>query len=255
MPAWLRRATPARREPRRPFSPSSTPTICGRRPRSSSSSTALQRKADRRSGWPIAGLPASTSATAWCRSVPSRCSRATPWPPCARATGSATARRCSYVAPPSRRQADTTPPLRAQGAQGAEDLLICFRVAEHFAFAVVPRYLVGYRAQAGQHVARCPCSSSVRPSWCWTNTARSSPSTPPSSPIISRPPVSGTPTAPPPPADAADARMPADRGAAASSAVRRPGTSPASPSASPAAACSAASAGRRRLPLYTETIW
>jgi glycosyltransferase involved in cell wall biosynthesis len=38
------------------------------------------------------------------------------------------------------------PSLRARGAQGAEDLLICFRVAEHFAFAVVPRYLVGYRA-------------------------------------------------------------------------------------------------------------
>jgi glycosyltransferase involved in cell wall biosynthesis len=35
--------------------------------------------------------------------------------------------------------------LRAQGAEGAEDLLICFRVAEHFAFAAVPRYLVGYR--------------------------------------------------------------------------------------------------------------
>jgi glycosyltransferase involved in cell wall biosynthesis len=37
--------------------------------------------------------------------------------------------------------------LRAQGAQGAEDLLICFRIAEHFTFAVVPRYLVGYRAR------------------------------------------------------------------------------------------------------------
>ena len=37
------------------------------------------------------------------------------------------------------------PALRARGAEGAEDLLICFRVAEHFAFAVVPRYLVGYR--------------------------------------------------------------------------------------------------------------
>jgi glycosyltransferase involved in cell wall biosynthesis len=36
--------------------------------------------------------------------------------------------------------------LRAQGAEGAEDLLICFRIAEHFTFAVVPRYLVGYRA-------------------------------------------------------------------------------------------------------------
>jgi hypothetical protein len=37
------------------------------------------------------------------------------------------------------------PALRAQGAEGAEDLLICFRVAEHFDFAGVPRYLVGYR--------------------------------------------------------------------------------------------------------------
>ena len=41
------------------------------------------------------------------------------------------------------------PTLRARGAQGAEDLLMCFRVAEHFAFAVVPRYLVGYRATPG----------------------------------------------------------------------------------------------------------
>ena len=38
-PAWRRRATRARRRRRRPISPSSTPTICGRRPRSSSSST------------------------------------------------------------------------------------------------------------------------------------------------------------------------------------------------------------------------
>ncbi|MBY0319768.1 MAG: glycosyltransferase family 2 protein [Reyranella sp.] len=41
------------------------------------------------------------------------------------------------------------PTLRARGAQGAEDLLMCFRVAEHFAFVVVPRYLVGYRATPG----------------------------------------------------------------------------------------------------------
>jgi len=41
------------------------------------------------------------------------------------------------------------PTLRAQGAQGAEDLLMCFRVAEHAGFAVVPRYLVGYRATPG----------------------------------------------------------------------------------------------------------
>jgi glycosyltransferase involved in cell wall biosynthesis len=41
------------------------------------------------------------------------------------------------------------PTLRARGAQGAEDLLMCFRVAEHSGFAVVPRYLVGYRATPG----------------------------------------------------------------------------------------------------------
>jgi glycosyltransferase involved in cell wall biosynthesis len=41
------------------------------------------------------------------------------------------------------------PTLRARGAQGAEDLLMCLRVAEHAGFAVVPRYLVGYRATPG----------------------------------------------------------------------------------------------------------
>ncbi|MBI2737331.1 MAG: glycosyltransferase family 2 protein [Rhodospirillales bacterium] len=41
------------------------------------------------------------------------------------------------------------PTLRARGAQGAEDLLMCFRAAEHADFAVVPRYLVGYRATPG----------------------------------------------------------------------------------------------------------
>jgi glycosyltransferase involved in cell wall biosynthesis len=41
------------------------------------------------------------------------------------------------------------PTLRARRAQGAEDLLMCFRVAEHSGFAVVPRYLVGYRATPG----------------------------------------------------------------------------------------------------------
>jgi len=41
------------------------------------------------------------------------------------------------------------PTLRARGAQGAEDLLMCFRMAEHAAFTVVPRYLVGYRATPG----------------------------------------------------------------------------------------------------------
>jgi glycosyltransferase involved in cell wall biosynthesis len=38
------------------------------------------------------------------------------------------------------------PGLRARRAQGAEDLLMCLRVAEHAEFRVVPRYLVGYRA-------------------------------------------------------------------------------------------------------------
>lgn len=37
------------------------------------------------------------------------------------------------------------PGLRARRAQGAEDLLMCLRVAEHAEFRVVPRYFVGYR--------------------------------------------------------------------------------------------------------------
>ena len=37
------------------------------------------------------------------------------------------------------------PSLRARGAEGAEDLLIALRVAEHTGFRVVPRYFVGYR--------------------------------------------------------------------------------------------------------------
>lgn len=37
------------------------------------------------------------------------------------------------------------PDLRARRAQGAEDLLMCLRVAEVAEFRVVPRYLVGYR--------------------------------------------------------------------------------------------------------------
>jgi hypothetical protein len=37
------------------------------------------------------------------------------------------------------------PALRAQGAEGAEDLLIALRIAEHAEFRVVPRYFVGYR--------------------------------------------------------------------------------------------------------------
>jgi glycosyltransferase involved in cell wall biosynthesis len=41
------------------------------------------------------------------------------------------------------------PTLRARGAQGAEDLLMCLRIAEHAEFAVVPRYFVGYRATPG----------------------------------------------------------------------------------------------------------
>jgi len=41
------------------------------------------------------------------------------------------------------------PSLRARRAQGAEDLQICLRVAEHAEFRVVPRYLVGYRRTPG----------------------------------------------------------------------------------------------------------
>src|SRR3954471_14685993 len=37
------------------------------------------------------------------------------------------------------------PSLRARGAEGAEDLLIALRIAEHAEFRVVPRYFVGYR--------------------------------------------------------------------------------------------------------------
>ncbi len=37
------------------------------------------------------------------------------------------------------------PGLRAAGAQGAEDIQLCFQVAERAEFRVVPRYLVGYR--------------------------------------------------------------------------------------------------------------
>lgn len=39
--------------------------------------------------------------------------------------------------------------LRAAGAQGAEDIQLCFRVAERAEFRVVPRYLVGYRFMPG----------------------------------------------------------------------------------------------------------
>jgi hypothetical protein len=37
------------------------------------------------------------------------------------------------------------PALRVRGAEGAEDLLIALRIAEHAEFRVVPRYFVGYR--------------------------------------------------------------------------------------------------------------
>lgn len=37
------------------------------------------------------------------------------------------------------------PSLRASGAQGCEDMLMCMRVAEQFEFRVVPQHLVGYR--------------------------------------------------------------------------------------------------------------
>jgi len=35
--------------------------------------------------------------------------------------------------------------LRARNAQGCEDLLICLRIAEHYKFAMVPKFLTGYR--------------------------------------------------------------------------------------------------------------
>lgn len=35
--------------------------------------------------------------------------------------------------------------LRARGAEGCEDYTLYFEIAEHFRYAVVPRYLVGYR--------------------------------------------------------------------------------------------------------------
>ena len=44
--------------------------------------------------------------------------------------------------------------LRARGAEGAEDFLICLRLAEHTEFAVVPRYLVGYRRVPGSMSTR-----------------------------------------------------------------------------------------------------
>jgi len=46
------------------------------------------------------------------------------------------------------------PTLRARGAEGAEDFLICLRLAEHTEFAVVPRYLVGYRRVPGSMSTR-----------------------------------------------------------------------------------------------------
>jgi glycosyltransferase involved in cell wall biosynthesis len=44
--------------------------------------------------------------------------------------------------------------LRARGAEGAEDFLVCLRLAEHTEFAVVPRYLVGYRRVPGSMSTR-----------------------------------------------------------------------------------------------------
>jgi glycosyltransferase involved in cell wall biosynthesis len=41
------------------------------------------------------------------------------------------------------------PSLRARGVDGAEDFLICLRLAEQGEFRVVPRYLVGYRQMPG----------------------------------------------------------------------------------------------------------
>jgi glycosyltransferase involved in cell wall biosynthesis len=46
------------------------------------------------------------------------------------------------------------PSLRARGAEGAEDFLVCLRLAEHTEFAVVPRYLVGYRRVPGSMSSR-----------------------------------------------------------------------------------------------------
>jgi hypothetical protein len=37
------------------------------------------------------------------------------------------------------------PTLRAEAAQGCEDLLLCLAIAETWEFRVVPQYLVGYR--------------------------------------------------------------------------------------------------------------
>jgi glycosyltransferase involved in cell wall biosynthesis len=41
------------------------------------------------------------------------------------------------------------PALRAQGAQGCEDLQIYLRIAEHYEFLVVKRFLTGYRVTRG----------------------------------------------------------------------------------------------------------
>ncbi len=46
------------------------------------------------------------------------------------------------------------PSLRASDAEGAEDFLVCLRLAEHTEFAVVPRYLVGYRRVPGSMSTR-----------------------------------------------------------------------------------------------------
>ena len=51
--------------------------------------------------------------------------------------------------------------LRAQGAQGCEDLKLYLRLAERCEFALVRRYLVGYRDAHGQHVVRPPTHAPI----------------------------------------------------------------------------------------------
>lgn len=56
------------------------------------------------------------------------------------------------------------PSLRARGFDGAEDFLMCFRLAEQTEFRVVPRYLVGYRqtpASMSTHSLRMFRASSI----------------------------------------------------------------------------------------------
>lgn len=46
--------------------------------------------------------------------------------------------------------------LKAQNAQGCEDWDIYLRIAEHYAFRVVPEYLIGYRQYAGSMATNAP---------------------------------------------------------------------------------------------------